>query len=85
MRPTPNGVAVYGRQGHVDLPIPPGRAFPDKAAVIDELCDAVINDREPVRNGRWGKATMEASLAVLKSAQTRQEEILTHQVRVSDS
>jgi phthalate 4,5-cis-dihydrodiol dehydrogenase len=85
MRPTPNGVAIYGRQGHVDLPIPPGRAFPDKAAVIDELCDAVINDREPVRNGRWGKATMEASLAVLKSAQTRQEEILTHQVRVSDS
>tara|TARA_R110002110_G_scaffold269682_2_gene485334 strand:+ start:4335 stop:5528 length:1194 start_codon:yes stop_codon:yes gene_type:complete len=85
MRSTPNGVAVYGRQGLVDLPIPPGRAFPDKTAVIDELCDAVINDREPVRNGRWGKATMEASLAVLTSAQTRQEVVLSHQVPVSDS
>lgn len=85
MRASTNGVVIYGRDGLVNVPVMPGRAFPDKSAVIDELYEAIINDREPIRNGRWGKATMETSVAVLNSAKTRQEIILRHQVPVLDS
>lgn len=85
LRGSPDGVTVYGRDGRVEVAVPPGRAFPDKEAVIEELCDALSRDREPVHNGRWGKATMEASLAVLESAKTRQEVVLKHQVPVGRS
>jgi phthalate 4,5-cis-dihydrodiol dehydrogenase len=85
LRASVDGVRVYGRDGIVERPVPPGRAFPDKAAVIDELYNSLLLDREPVHNGRWGKATMEASLAILTSAQTRQEVVLKHQVPVNDS
>jgi phthalate 4,5-cis-dihydrodiol dehydrogenase len=80
LRASPDGVTVYGRNGRVEVPVPPGRAFPDKEAVIDELFDAVVHDREPIHNARWGKATIEACLAVLESANTRQEVMLKHQV-----
>jgi phthalate 4,5-cis-dihydrodiol dehydrogenase len=84
LRASVDGVTIYGRNGIVERAVPPGRAFPDKEAVIDELYNAVLHDREPVHNGRWGKATMEASLAVLRSAQTRKEVVLKHQVPVND-
>jgi phthalate 4,5-cis-dihydrodiol dehydrogenase len=80
LRTTPDGVMLYGKKGPIKIAVPPGRAFPDKGPVVDELYDAVINNCEPVRNGRWGKATMEASLAVLESARTKQEITLKHQV-----
>jgi len=82
LRATPDGVTVYGMHGKQDILVPPGPAFPDKSPVIDELCDAVACGREAIRNGRWGKATMEASLAVLESAKTRQEITLRYQVPV---
>jgi phthalate 4,5-cis-dihydrodiol dehydrogenase len=84
LRASVDGVTIYAHDGVVERPVPAGRAFPDKEAVIDELYDAVRADREPLHNGRWGKATMEATLAVLSSAQTRQEVVLKHQVPVND-
>lgn len=80
LRTTPDGVMLYGKDGAMEVSVPPGRAFPDKGPVVDELYDAVVNNCEPVRNGRWGKATMEASLAVLESSRTRSEILLKHQV-----
>ena len=80
LRPTPDGVMVYGKKGPVEIKIPPGRAFPDKSSVIDELYESIVQGRDPVRNGRWGKATMEASLAVLESARTKKEIVLEHQI-----
>lgn len=85
LRASPNGVTIYGCNGPEDVRVPLGRAFPDKQAVIDELYEAVLQDREPVHNGRWGKATMEASLAVLESARTKQEIILKCQVPAGDA
>lgn len=84
LRASVDGVTIYGRDGMVERPVQPGRAYPDKEAVVDELYDAILLNREPVHNGRWGKATMEASLAVLVSAQTRREVVLKHQVPVND-
>ncbi|MBX9842520.1 MAG: Gfo/Idh/MocA family oxidoreductase [Xanthobacteraceae bacterium] len=82
LRASPDGVTIYGRTGLVEVPAPPGRAFPDKEAVVDELYDAISCDCEPIHNGRWGKATMEACLAIIESARTGQEIMLKHQVSV---
>ncbi len=84
IRTSVDGVTVYGREGTVERAAPVGRAFPDKEAVIDELLESVFGNHEPIHNARWGKATMEASLAVLESARTRQEILLHHQVPVND-
>lgn len=80
MRPSPRGVTVYGAKGKEEIAVPLGPAFPDKAPVFDELIDAIDHNHEPVHNGRWGKATMEASLAVLESARFGREVMLQHQV-----
>ncbi len=85
MRPSADGVLVYGRDGRVEIPVPRGRAFPDKGGVIDELYDAVARQRAPLHDGRWGKATMEVCEAVLASARDRREILLRHQVAVRDS
>jgi ABC-type Fe3+ transport system substrate-binding protein len=84
LRPAPNGVVIYDDNGKRDVPLPLGRAIPDKGKVIDELYDAVINDRAVYHNGRWGKATLEVCLAIMKSARERQEVFLAHQVDVGD-
>ena len=85
MRPSADGLLVYGRDGCVEIPVPRGRAFPDKGGVIDELYDSVVRQREPVHNGRWGKATMEVSEAVLTSARERREIFLQHQIAVREA
>ena len=51
---------------------------------VDELYDAVVNDRPVRHNGRWGKATLEACLAIQQSARERREIILSHQVPTGD-
>ena len=84
LRPSADGVLVYGREGRREISVPRGAAFPDKCGVIAELYDAFATGREPLHNGRWGKATMEASLAVLQSAQERREVFLTQQVATND-
>jgi len=84
MRPTADGLSVYGVAGRREIPIPQGRAFPDKCAVIDELYEAVANDRVPLHDGEWGKATMEVSLAILTSARERREVFLSHQTKAND-
>jgi phthalate 4,5-cis-dihydrodiol dehydrogenase len=44
-----------------------------------ELYDAVVNDHEPVHNGRWGLGTIEVTDALLRSAATHREVELTRQ------
>jgi phthalate 4,5-cis-dihydrodiol dehydrogenase len=85
MRPSADGLLIYDRDGRREIPIPRGRAFPDKGGVIDELYDAVTRGREPLHNGRWGKATMEVCEAVLTSARERREIILRHQVAAREA
>lgn len=80
LRPSADGVLIYDRNGRRELPVPRGLAFPDKAPVFDELCHAIESGKPPPHDGAWGKATMEASLAVLASARERRELRLSHQV-----
>jgi phthalate 4,5-cis-dihydrodiol dehydrogenase len=84
LRPQPNGVFIYDDHGKREIPVPLGRAVPDKGKVVDELYDAVVNDRPVRHNGRWGKATLEACLAIQQSARERREIVLSHQVPTGD-
>ena len=80
IRPTPRGVWVYGnaQRRHEELAKP---AVP-RAEVLDELCDAVIGARRPLHDGAWGLATLEACLAIRRSAEEGREIELRHQVPV---
>jgi phthalate 4,5-cis-dihydrodiol dehydrogenase len=84
MLPAADGVFIYGEEGKRKIPVPLGRARPDKGKVIDEFVEAVVDDRSPIHDGRWGEATLEVCLAILESANKRQEVFLTHQVPVRD-
>ena len=55
-----------------------------RGGVIDELYDAAIHDRPPLRDGRWEKATLEVCLAIIDSARERREIHLSHQVPTRD-
>ncbi|MCZ4315396.1 Gfo/Idh/MocA family oxidoreductase [Comamonadaceae bacterium G21597-S1] len=84
MRPSADGVLVYDHDGRRELLVARGGAFPDKRSVVDELLAAIRSGVSPLHDGAWGKATMEVSLAVLRSARERREIELQHQVPVRD-
>jgi phthalate 4,5-cis-dihydrodiol dehydrogenase len=85
LRAAADGVIIYGRDGRTEVPVAPSRAFPDKLRVIDELYDAIFRGVPPLHDGRWGKATVEVSQAILDSARERREIQLAHQVPVRDA
>lgn len=80
LRPSPRGILVYDDSGQRELSVPLGRAAPDKGQVVDELYAAIVQDRPPRHDGRWGLATLEVCLAILESGGTRREVQLQHQV-----
>jgi phthalate 4,5-cis-dihydrodiol dehydrogenase len=77
LRPVPEGVWIYAdTEKHMDaLPAPKVQ----RAEVIDELYAAVHADQPPRHDGEWGMATLEACLAILRSAREQQEIRLTCQ------
>ena len=78
LRQSPDGILVYDDDGKREIPLlePQERG----SSVIAEFYEAVVNDRPPVRDGRWEKATLEVCLAILTSARERREVFLSHQV-----
>lgn len=84
LRPSADGVLIYDKNGRREVGVPRGAAFPDKAPVFDELCRAIETGQPPMHDGAWGKATMEASIAILTSARERREIYLEHQVALRD-
>jgi len=79
MRASPDGVLIYNGDGKREIPVPLGRAVPDKGKVIDEFYDAVVNGSPRRHDGRWGEATVEICLAILESARVRREIFLHRQ------
>lgn len=84
MRPSPDGVLIYDNEGKRQIPVTLGRVAPDKGRVIDEFYDAVVNDGPLYHDGRWGEATLEVCLAILRSAREKREVSLSHQVANRD-
>jgi phthalate 4,5-cis-dihydrodiol dehydrogenase len=80
LRPSADGVLIYGDNGLVEIRVDPAKAFPDRSGVVDELIESIARDQPPLHNGRWGKATLEVCLAMLVSARERREVTLSFQV-----
>ncbi|MGB7951763.1 MAG: Gfo/Idh/MocA family oxidoreductase [Candidatus Binatia bacterium] len=78
IRQTPDGLRIYGASEQRELALPQGSR--GREAEVEELYDAVVNDRPVFHDGRWGAATLEVCLAMLESAEQRKEVYLSHQV-----
>ena len=77
LRPLPHGVMIHGDSEQRLEPLP-APAIP-RAAVIDEIYDAVVNGVAPLHGGEWGMATLEVCLAILRSSREQREIVLEHQ------
>ena len=78
LRPTSKGVTIYAdaEKRFEETPVPPV----PRQEVMDELWRAVVKGVEPIHNGEWSLATMEACLAILQSSREGREITLAHQV-----
>jgi phthalate 4,5-cis-dihydrodiol dehydrogenase len=68
LRPARDGVLIYADDGSREVPVPRGRVYPNKDAVIDEFYEAAINGVPPVHDGTWGTTTVAIALALVESA-----------------
>jgi phthalate 4,5-cis-dihydrodiol dehydrogenase len=82
MRASADGVLVYGRDGVREVPLRRGEGMPGRQEVLDDMASAIRTGRKPVHDGRWGKATVEVALAILRSSREGREIALSHQVAV---
>jgi phthalate 4,5-cis-dihydrodiol dehydrogenase len=85
MRASADGVTIYGRDGMREIPLPRGGSMPGRREVLDDLAAAIRTGKKPVHDGRWGKATVEVALAILRSSREGREVMLEHQVTVDGS
>lgn len=71
LRPTPTGIEIYGDEAKyiADLPRP---SVP-RHEVVDELVAAVLEGKSPLHSGRWGMATLEICIALLRSSTENRE------------
>jgi phthalate 4,5-cis-dihydrodiol dehydrogenase len=82
IRQSADGLTIYAAEEKREIPLPTDETGRD--AVVRELYEAIIHNRQPLHNGRWGKANLEVCLAVVDSARARQEIHLSHQVPTLD-
>ena len=73
---------VYGDEEQWEIPVRTDRD--GRHGLVGQLYDALVNDRQPLADGRWGKATVEVLLAVLESGKERKEVFLSHQQALAD-
>ncbi len=91
MRPAQWGLSVYGDDGPRDVDLRPlQRPEPDPSgglstAILEELHAAVADGKPAYHTAEWGRATLEATLAVMQSAAERREIRLTRQVAMPES
>jgi phthalate 4,5-cis-dihydrodiol dehydrogenase len=78
LRPTAKGVWIYEDAQKRFEPL--AKPAVPRAEVIDEWCDAIESGGEPLHRGEWGRATLEACLAILRSAREGREVALERQV-----
>lgn len=89
MRPHEWGVSVYGDDGRRDVDLR-GLERPEADpsgglthAIVGELHAAVVHGRPAYHNGAWGRATLEAVLAIIRSGREQREIVLERQVAMA--
>jgi phthalate 4,5-cis-dihydrodiol dehydrogenase len=83
MRASADGLFIYDKNGKREVALPKSAAMPGRSEVLDDMIAAVRTGRRPLQDGPWGKANVEAMLALLQSARERREVMLEHQVAAS--
>jgi phthalate 4,5-cis-dihydrodiol dehydrogenase len=78
LRPTPEGVLVYGDKERRLEKMDPPRV--PRSEVVEELYAAAILGQKPLHSGEWGMATLEICQAILGSAKIGRELGLRHQI-----
>ena len=77
LRPTADGIMIYADHDRTFVPLPVGDV--PRGGVIDEMISVVVDGRPPLHSGEWGRATLEACLAIIRSARSGAPVSLTHQ------
>jgi phthalate 4,5-cis-dihydrodiol dehydrogenase len=82
IRQSPHGVYVYDKDGRREIPCKGG--YFRGAAELLELSQALEEGREPFLDAEWGRATLEACVAILDSSREDREIALHHQHEYRD-
>lgn len=70
IRLSPEGVLVHGIDGTKQIEVPRGTGRPGQGDALDDFWAAVCEGKASVHDAKWGRATVEALLAIRKSAST---------------
>jgi phthalate 4,5-cis-dihydrodiol dehydrogenase len=80
----PDGLLVFDDEKQEVIPLPP--AFGDgRWGRVNTFYESLIKDEAPPADGRWGMATLEVILSILKSSDERREVFLEHQTPTNDT
>jgi phthalate 4,5-cis-dihydrodiol dehydrogenase len=80
MRASADGLFIYDVNGRREIALPPSGAMPGRSEVLDDMVAAIRTGKPVLQDGRWARANVEVTLALLQSARERREIILQHQV-----
>ncbi len=80
IRQSPDGLYIYTEAGRKEMRLKPG--VDARIAEMTEFYDAIMNDRPPFHDGRWGQSTLEVCLAILQSTEQKKEIYMKHQLPV---
>ena len=73
LRLSPSGILVHGTHGTCEVAVPRGPGRPGQGDALDALWEAARKGRRCVHDARWGRATVEIILAILRSSKSHQE------------
>jgi len=76
LRTSPDGVFLYDDDGVQEIALPTSEGLSGRREVLDELWRSVTNADGVVHNGQFGRATLEACLAIKRSSDERREIVL---------
>jgi phthalate 4,5-cis-dihydrodiol dehydrogenase len=77
IRQSPDGLYLYTDEGKTEVPCDTGGGHANE---LQELYDAVTQQRPAFPDARWGMANLELCIALMESSQQRREVTLAHQV-----
>jgi phthalate 4,5-cis-dihydrodiol dehydrogenase len=77
VRQSPNGLYVYSDAGRREIPVRETRGT--GTVELEELWGALSEGKPISHDGRWGTATLEVAVAIMRSARERRELLLSHQ------
>ena len=79
IRLAPNGLYVYRQEGMEVIDVERDGAWAGHGTTLNALWGAVRDGVPNYHDARWGMASVEIVLAILRSAQERREIVLKHQ------